>query len=337
MTITLQEEVKSNLEQIKTIQGVENVVLTQRDGNPIQYCGLYLSKNDVFSVASATSAIYNCGIQLHQNSLKYILIEGQKAKILLSPLKNSDNPTINRIIEAQGLQGNDIQFFIGITTHPMVNLGGIFLKTRQSLLEIKKALIISGEQFTPPLRHFSEDELKKMYESFNTMEDLNHTEKMDAMSLNLSDMVCSQFNAILKEFNTQTLDLIDANIILDGGFIAAQLSNNNDRTPFKFDSDAGMSYSLFSTSDKCAWFLKKMHVDSILLECDNYFQFIHKIENGIFSSSIAKGRQKLGLLRLIMPRYCNKIAEVMKEIRNQKIKSKTIPIDFKSMFTELIL
>ena len=58
---------------------------------------------------------------------------------------------------------------------------------------------------------------------------------------------------------------------------------------------------------------------------------------GYFHRGIAKGRQKLGLLQLIMPRYCNKIAEVMKEIGNQKIKSKTIPIDFKSMFTELIL
>ena len=37
--ITLESEVKKNLEIIKFTKGVENAVLTQRDGNPIQYTG----------------------------------------------------------------------------------------------------------------------------------------------------------------------------------------------------------------------------------------------------------------------------------------------------------
>jgi predicted regulator of Ras-like GTPase activity (Roadblock/LC7/MglB family) len=274
---------------------------------------------------------------LHKNTLKYILIEGQKSKILISPLKNSDNLTINKIIEAQNLQGNDDQFFIAITTHPMVNLGGIFLKTRQSLLEIKKALIVSGESFTPPLRHFSEEELKKMFDSFNTRDNLDHAEKMDTISLNMSDSISQQLNKILKEFSSQTTDLIESYIILDGGFTVAHESNENNKIPFMIESDASMAYSLFSTSDKCAWFLKKMHIDSILLECDNYFQFIHKTENGIFATTIAKGQQKLGLLRMIMPRYCNKIAEILKKMKNESIQPKSYQIDFKTMFSELIL
>ena len=131
----LHDEVRINLEKIKATKGVENVVLTQRDGNPIQYSGVWLSKDEIFSVTAATSAIYNCGLQLHQDRLKYILIEGQKAKILLSPLRNYGNPTLNKIIEAQGLQGNDNEFFVAITTQPTSNLGGIFLKTRQALID----------------------------------------------------------------------------------------------------------------------------------------------------------------------------------------------------------
>ena len=87
-TITLQDEIKKNLEIIKSTKGVENIVLTQRDGNPIQFSGVWLSKDEIFNVSAATAAIYNCGIALHQNDLKYILIEGKQAKILLSPLKN---------------------------------------------------------------------------------------------------------------------------------------------------------------------------------------------------------------------------------------------------------
>jgi len=184
--ITLQDDIRSNLEQIRTIKGVESVVLTQRDGNPIQYGGVWLSKNEIFSVSAATSAIYNCGMQLHNKNMKYILMEGQKAKILLTPLKNSENPTLDRIIEAQGLKSSEEDFFIAITTNPLINLGGIFLKTRQTLIDIKKSLIISGENFKPPLRNFSEDELKKMYDSFNTMEDISRNEKLGLDSMSFS-------------------------------------------------------------------------------------------------------------------------------------------------------
>ena len=139
MKMTLNDEIRMNLEKIRATKGVENAVLTQRDGNPIQYSGIWFSKSEIFSVSAATSAIYNCGLQLHKDQLKYILIEGNKAKILLTPLRNFGTATLNRILEAQNLSGNDDEFFIAITTKPTVNLGGIFLKTRQSLIDIKKA------------------------------------------------------------------------------------------------------------------------------------------------------------------------------------------------------
>lgn len=334
--ITLQDDIRANLEQIRSIKGVESVVLTQRDGNPIQYGGVWLSKNEIFSVSAATSAIYNCGMQLHNKNMKYILMEGQKAKILLTPLKNSENPTLDRIIEAQGLKSSEEDFFIAITTNPLINLGGIFLKTRQTLIDIKKSLIISGENFKPPLRHFSEEELKKMYDSFNTMDDLSRTEKLSLSSMSFSDELYRNLDNVLKEFGSQTLDLLNTYITIDGGFIAAHHINDNSRTGFSLETNSSMSLSLFITADKCAWFLKKMHIDSILLECIDYFQFIHKIDNGIFSTSIAKGRQKLGLLRLLVPRYCAKIAQLLNQAKKDTAQKPAV-IDFKNMFSELVL
>ena len=94
-------------------------------------------------------------------------------------------------------------------------------------------------------------------------------------------------------------------------------------------------FELLATANKCAWILKKMHVNSILLECTNSFQFINKVHDSIFSVRIAKGRQKLGLLRLIIPRYCKKITKVL--IENQKIEKQALSIDFTSLFSELAL
>jgi predicted regulator of Ras-like GTPase activity (Roadblock/LC7/MglB family) len=327
--------VKINLENIKATKGVENAVLTQRDGNPIQYSGIWLSKNEIFSVSAATSAIYNCGLQLHGEDLKYILIEGTKSKIILSPLRNYGNPTLNKIISAQKLQGSDNEFFIAITTQPTVNLGGILLKTRKSLIDIKKGLILSGESFKPPLRHFSQEELKKLLDSFNVKDDLKKDNKIEVYSTNISHSTYNELNSILKEFGNQTLDLINTFVTLDGGFVTAHYTKENNPEMYILDAEAMMSHSLFLTADNCAWLLKKMHINSILLECNNSFQFINKVGKGIFSTQIAKGRQKLGLLRLIIPRFCKRIALAL-EKNKSTMEHKLPTMDFKSMFSELI-
>ena len=73
MEISLINEVKKNLDIIRATKGVENVVLTQRDGNPIHHSGIWLSKEELFSISAATSAIYNCGLSLHQNKMSLVL------------------------------------------------------------------------------------------------------------------------------------------------------------------------------------------------------------------------------------------------------------------------
>ena len=101
--MSLADQVKVYLERIKSVKGVENVVLTQRDGNPIQSAGIWLSKEEIFNISSATSAIYNLGLHLHSKNLKYILIEGNSAKIFIAPLKNSMSDPIDRIMIKQGI------------------------------------------------------------------------------------------------------------------------------------------------------------------------------------------------------------------------------------------
>ncbi len=320
---------------IKFTKGVENAVLTQRDGNPIQYTGVWFSKSEIYSVSAATSAIYNCGLQLYEDDLKYILIEGKKAKIMIAPLKNYGSSTLNRIIEIQHLQGNDNEFFIAITTQPFINLGGIFIKTRKSLIEIKKALILSGQSFKPPLRHFTEEEVNKIIKISDVKEEIQVHDEVSFYSVKIDPAMSMKLDQILDEFQRNTLDLIEAFIILDGGFIIASIESNRIRNSNLMDTKATMSYSLLATANKCAWILKKMHVNSILLECTNSFQFIHKVHDSIFSVHIAKGRQKLGLLRLIIPRYCKKITNVLLE--KHELKNQPIAVDFTSLFSELVL
>lgn len=330
----LKEKIGIHLDQIKQLKGVENAVLTQRDGNPIQSTGVWFSKDEIFNVSSATSAIFNVGIHLHPNDLKYILIEGKKAKILIAPLNSPLHHSLNRILEQQGILDNNHEFFIAITAQPNVNLGGIFLQTSECLKKIKTTLITSGESFKPPLIQFTTQKIQNIIEGFKVKENEEFNLRLSSFSLSFSENISIELRKILNNFSLTIPDLKYAFITIEGGFIVSKLLKKFDVNKEKLDNISAMSYSLFQTANRCAWLLKKMQAENILLDCENTFQFINGLGKAIFSTEIGKVRQKLGFIRLILPQFSKKINTLVKqasEIQDHRT------FDIKRLLGELII
>jgi len=324
--LPLKEKIGKYLGEIKSLKGVENVVLTQRDGNPIQSSGVWFSQDEIFGVSSATSAIYNIGIHLHPKELKYILIEGKKAKILIAPLKNSYDSPLNKILEEQGIFENDNEFFIAITTLPTVNLGSIFLQTADSLMKIKRKLITSGESFKPPLIEFNSEQVSRMMENFNVKEDVSIEQNLSAYSLCFSKKDSNRLDEIFKRFSLTVGDLKYSFLSLEGGFIASKIIKKARFWKNPLETIAAMTYSLFNTANRCAWLLKKMQINSILLDCETSFQFIYGLSKSVFSSHVDKGKFKLGLLRMIIPQYASTLGIIVKNATVIKDYRKTFDI-----------
>ncbi len=330
----LKDKIGIHLDQIKQLKGVENAVLTQRDGNPIQSTGVWFSKDEIFNVSSATSAIFNVGIHLHPKDLKYILIEGKKAKILIAPLNSPLHTSLNKILEMQGILDSNHEFFIAITAQPNINLGGIFLQTNECLKKIKTTLITSGESFKPPLIQFNNQKIQNIIEGFNIKETEDFDLRVSSFSLSFSEAISLELRKVLKNISITIPDLKYAFITIEGGFIASKILKNIDIDSDKLDKISAMSYSLFQTANRCAWLLKKMKADRILLDCQNSFQFIDGLGKAIFSTEIGKLRQKLGLIRLILPQFSKKIDSLVKEASEiQDHRS----FDIKRMLGELVI
>jgi len=331
----LMDEVKIHLSEIKKVKGVENCVLTQRDGNPIQSVGVWLSQDEVFKVCAANSAIYNCGLELHKGNLKYILIEGARAKILLAPLRNTDNPALDRICQSQGLQGADDNFYIAITMDPSINLGSILLKVRDALIQIKKALIMSGETFTPPLRKYSATEVQGLLSQFSTKESTSSETALETTHFTLNSESSGKIQDLMTSLALKVTDLIQTFITVEGGFILASKLKVVPTAGSRLDAEGSMAYSLFKTADQCAWFLRKMQVTSIVLECKDTFQFINRLNTGVVSTQISKGAQRLGLLRMIIPKY---ILEFDAILAKAKVKPAEMQmLDLKALVGELVI
>ncbi|TFF85344.1 MAG: roadblock/LC7 domain-containing protein [Promethearchaeota archaeon] len=332
--MNLKEKIKIHLDQIKQLKGVENAVLTQRDGNPIQSAGVWFSKEEIFNVSSAASAIFNVGINLHPDDLKYILIEGKKAKILIAPLNNPIHSSLNKILEKQGIIEDNHEFFIAITAQPNVNLGGIFLQTNECLKNIKTTLITSGESFKPPLIEFNSTKIRDILESFSIKKNNKESVKLSSFSLDISEELSWELNKILNNFSLTILDLKYALLSLEGGFIINKILRKTYFDENEIDNISAMSYSLFQTANRCAWALKKMTAENILLDCTNSFHFIYEINNAVFSSEVGKSRQKLGLIRLYLPQFLNKLDKL---IQNAKRNQKERVFDIKNLIGELVI
>jgi predicted regulator of Ras-like GTPase activity (Roadblock/LC7/MglB family) len=332
--MNLQEKIKIHLDQIKQLRGVENAVLTQRDGNPIQSAGVWFSKDEIFNVCSAASAIFNVGIHLHPSDLKYILIEGKKAKILIAPLNSPLHFSLNKILEQQGIFDKNHEFFIAITAQPTVNLGGIFLQTNECLKKIKTSLITSGDSFKPPLIQFDNQKIQNILKGFDVKEDKNLDLTISSFSLSFSESISLELKKILNDFSFTIPDLKYAIVSIEGGFIAAEMLKNSSIQKDKLDRISAMSYSVFQTANRCSWLLKKMHTENILIDCHNSFQFINGLGRAIFCTEIGKTKQKLGLLRLILPQFLNKIDDLIK--RASEIQE-PYPFDIKRLLGDLVI
>jgi predicted regulator of Ras-like GTPase activity (Roadblock/LC7/MglB family) len=330
----LHEKIKIHLDQIKQLKGVENVVLTQRDGNPIQSTGVWFSEDEIFNVCSAASAIFNVGIHLHPDDLKYILIEGKKAKILIAPLTGALHSSLNKIMEQEGIINENHEFFIAITAESTVNLGGIFLQTHECLKKIKTSLITSGESFKPPLIQFDNQKIQRVLKGFDVKENSEFKLKISSFSMDISKSMSLDLKKVLNDISFAIPDLKYAFISIDGGFITSKFIKSDLIDKDNLDNISAMCYSVFQTANRCSWLLKKMNTENILIDCDRCYQFIHGLDKAIFCSEISKNRQKLGLLRLILPQFLKKINISIKQTteipRNHKF-------DLKRLLGKLII
>ncbi|TFG05496.1 MAG: hypothetical protein EU536_01975 [Promethearchaeota archaeon] len=303
------DEVKNQLVKIKKIFGVENIVLSQRDGSPVESAGIWLSKNEIFGVCSSTAAIFNVAEHLHKSSLNYILIDGIRAKILVAPLRNSHHH--NNEIQVAPSNGNldtETEYFIAITTRPKTNLGSIFIGMKNSLSTINELLLNSNLEFKPPLRSYSEEEVKTILDSFSVKEDEDITSNINTFSLKITADLSSKIRDLVFDYSKNVPGVKLACITLTGGYPLCKFTLD----PL-IEAEGAISFSLFDTSKRIIYMLKKTPITSVLCECTDYSHFIYDITGGIFSTFISRAEKRLGLIRLLLPQYVKQMTSYLLE------------------------
>lgn len=280
------ENSRRYLQGIKSVPGVENVVLLQRDGYPITSSGVWFSEDEIFGVSASAAAILSVAQRLHHDLL-YILIEGERNKFLLATLPRTTD------------------YFLMVTTQNHVNLGAMLLQLEKTTLYLDK--LLWNETFTAPLRTFKHTERQEISKAFDVHGHQQTTVSTRTLNITISQNAASQINAIVNEFLATIPSARTGIVCLDGGYLIPT-QHTGEGSALK---ETTLTYTLFDTSRKVAQLVKRTGVIQVLCDCKSEQHFIYRLEGGLFSTAISKDATKLGLLRLVIPNFISEIETVL--------------------------
>jgi predicted regulator of Ras-like GTPase activity (Roadblock/LC7/MglB family) len=298
-----QDLLKAYLQNIKNINGVENVVLTQRDGFPINSAGVWLSKKEIFNVSSAASAIYAVAENISNNQLNNILVEGANAKIFLSPLPSSD------------------EYFITLTTKSKANLGAIYVEARNSFESLQKILLSSDLDLKPPLRFFKAEEIKEIIDNFSLKDQQDMKLAVSNFNFIISEELAKELEDYISAIVRSIPEINKMFISLNGGHV---LSYHTKQGGILDKTLAAMTYSLYDTASRVFWILKRSNIEAILCESEREILFIYGLKNAILTIGIRKKENvRIGLLRLLFASYVKTLDDMFINLAQ---KEKQVPV-----------
>ncbi|MBD3159652.1 MAG: hypothetical protein GF309_12740 [Candidatus Lokiarchaeota archaeon] len=296
------DELNDSLQDIRSITGVENVVLIQKDGLPVASAGIWFSKDEVFAVASAACGIFGV-VKLVHRDFKYLLMESDTSKVFLAALPRTPN------------------YFLTITTAPRVNLAALFIEMRSTLSRISYLLNEQMSGSLPPLRSFSSEETKHVLRGFSVAEGRKDTQQISREVISLTRRQTSELRAILAQVHDNISDVQSTFLALSGG---VRISLDG----FTSDRLAAMSFALHDTSEQVIRTLRNSKLHTVLCETNNRRHFIYDVPHGVFSLWVSKESQKLGLMRLLLKHY---IAELRRALKSASVSSPSLPDDLRDL------
>jgi predicted regulator of Ras-like GTPase activity (Roadblock/LC7/MglB family) len=292
--------IKSQLQSLRGINGVENIFLAQRDGYPVTSAGVWLRPDEIFGVSAASSAIFSVVNRLHEK-FNYTLIEGERAKFLIIAFPG--NP----------------HYFLSLTAQTNVNLGVVLQFTQSCSKNIYS--LLQETDILPPLRSYNADQSKSIIDSF----DSTGTSRPVAVpsighqSFILTEVLMKQLQGVLDDF-VGTLHGVDCTFVsLNGGYPISTAGNLDAKISIK----SAFTFALFDTCRKVAWLTKRMHINQVTIDLGTEHHFIYSAGSGIFSTILQKNHIRLGYLRLLIPNFITRIKETLNQATYPTIQPKT--------------
>ncbi|MHA1741428.1 MAG: hypothetical protein ACTSVD_04970 [Candidatus Thorarchaeota archaeon] len=281
-------ELNETLQDIREIVGVENVVLVQRDGLPVASAGVWFSKEEVFSVASSTCAIFGVARLVHGN-FRYLLMESETSKVFLASLPNYPN------------------YFLTVTTAPRVNLAALLIEMKQNLSRIAFLLRQHLEGKLPPLRSYSPDDTQKILQGFAVVEGAGMKQNVSYPIITLDRATALSLRNIMRQISDTIPNTESVFFALNGGIRISLGGFTDDRL-------AAMSFALYDASERVIRTLRNSSLERVLCETETGRHFIYSVPNGVFSLQVTHGGQKLGLMRLLLKHYITEASRLLESV-----------------------
>ncbi|MHA1596999.1 MAG: hypothetical protein ACTSVF_02810 [Candidatus Asgardarchaeia archaeon] len=283
-------EVKGLCEELRKIRGVENIILTTRDGYPISICGLWTSKRDVFDMCSITAAL-NTAISQMVRGYQYTLVEGSYSKLAIFPL------------------GRSLEAYISVMMRGDTNLGSLILKSKNTIEKIVGIIDKMRGILEAPLVEFRDEDISMIVENMNIINGFERGEQRiedQYKDINLSVDSVRRINELVEEFKNKIPSVMEVYIAGDGGYPVYSSE------PYVYDK-VNFYYSTFDLSSKLIFSLKRERVGSMLIKTKDRYYIFKRLKGSTLVVLSEVSRTKLGLTRILMESLKGAVDRIMSE------------------------
>ncbi|MHA1506114.1 MAG: hypothetical protein ACTSR0_02845 [Candidatus Asgardarchaeia archaeon] len=283
-------EVKGLCEELRKIKGVENIILTTRDGHPISISGLWISKRDIFDMCSITAAV-NTTISQMVRGYQYTLIEGSYSKLAIFPLSES------------------IEAYMSVMMREDTNLGALILKSKRTIGKILDIIHKIRGALEVPLVEFKDEDISMIVENLNIIRGLEreqHRMKDFYRDLNLSVDAIRKIRKLVEEFKIKIPSVREVYIAGNGGYPIYSSE------PYVYDK-INFYYSTFDLFSKLVFSLKRDEVESMLIKTKDKYYIFKRLKGSTLVVLSEVDGTKLGLTRILMESLKGAVDRVISE------------------------
>ncbi len=289
----MESSIASRLKMIRQVPGVEVVVLVQQDGYPLGISGAWLSQEEVLGVCSSVAAIIKAVHQIHNKNPNYVVIEGDRAKLIISSL-----PQIEELR-------------LAVLTHASVNMGAIFLKINEFVSIAYPELLRLRDLRVPPKG--IDDAMLETLKRFSLRPGSLEVDTVEREVFEFSDDEIRTIRSLLDGLMKVIPQVMSAAFIIDGGTPVVTVS----KTGSELEYLAPFLYSVMDVSKRLAWTLKRSQVTQFICDFEETNYILYDISVGILALKNSKEGLRLGLIKVFLPSYVKKLRDLIDNTRNR--------------------
>ena len=302
----IRKKIAEHLQEITNSQIIDNIILLQKDGYPIQANGVWVSKLEVFELCNAVSLLYYFSHRILESSTR-VSIKSDGRKFIITSLSYilQDFDLLDK--NKKELDKGEKNRYLMVFTLKDKNLPlrEVFRNIKDEVTKIWNLLRTTDNRIKNIQPRLTDDQIQEVLKGFDIKNNSNQVEQIN--KARLTRKMDDLYNLITYYPNFKQISVFYQGKLVYSKLDKERTSQNNLK-----DSENSEKYlRIFQNALKVSWILKRVNPEIIILDSENYYGLISGFKESINFLKISKTNGRIAIIKDIFPVITKKSEKIL--------------------------